>query len=60
MSKKFITIIYLIALIIFLPLSFYLLQNNIITTLVRNIIFVVLIVSYLIGINVLANDKNKK
>lgn len=59
MSTKFIKIIFAIAMIIFLPLSFYLVQNNSITILVRNIIFAVLIGGYLISISILAKDNKK-
>lgn len=59
MSKKFIIIIFAIAMIIFLPLSFYLVQNNIITILVRNIIFAALIGVYLLSMNFLVKDRKK-
>lgn len=60
MSKKSIKILFAISLIVFLPLSFYLVQNNIITMLLRNIIFGILIVSYLLALNFLVKDKKKK
>ncbi|MBY0755359.1 hypothetical protein K5V21_07800 [Clostridium sardiniense] len=59
MSKKFIIIIFAITMIIFLPVSFYLVQNNIITILVRNIIFAALIGVYLLSMNFLVKDKKK-
>lgn len=59
MSKKFITILFSISIIIFLLLSFYLVQNNTITMLLRNIIFGVLIVLYLLAANFLVKDKKK-
>lgn len=59
MSGKFIRIIFAITMIIFLPISFYLVQNNIITILVRNIIFAVLIGTYLLSINILVKDNKE-
>ena len=60
MNKKAIRIIFAIVMIMFLPITYYLIQNDILSIFMRNILFFILLATYSLSINFLVKDKNLK
>lgn len=58
-NKKILNLLFIIIMVIFLPISFYLIKAEVISITIRNIIFAIIIGGYYI-VNLLLKDRFKK